>query len=398
MSEAAARHSILVIDDEPDVVASVRDLLRLDYRVLGATRARDGISILGQEDVAVVMTDQRMPEMTGVELLRHVRESHPDITRLLFTGYADVRAVIDAINRGSVYRYITKPWDPDELHTIIRDAVERHDLVTERQRLIAQLERANEGLLRANAELSAASELKSNFIKVASHELRTPLTILVGLAYLAARADVGEPLGGWLRHISNATDRLGRTIDQLTTMLAVQQFERPLARRPVALFALLQEAAEDVRPFVELRRQGLVCDYGPDLGTLAVERTKIRDCLNHLLLNAVKFTPDGGRITLTARRTSDGGAELAVTDTGGGIDAATRARLFEPFFTGLDVSRHSSGVFEYQRRGLGLGLAVVKAFVEMHGGRVELASRVGEGSTFTITLPPAADSPPPPAR
>ena len=140
--EAARRHSILVIDDEPDVVESVRDLLRLDYRVLGATRAREGIGILAQEAIDVVMTDQRMPEMTGVELLHHVRETHPDAIRLLFTGYADIRAVIDAINRGSVYRYITKPWDPDELQSIIRDAVERHDLIEERQRLLAELERS----------------------------------------------------------------------------------------------------------------------------------------------------------------------------------------------------------------------------------------------------------------
>src|SRR5438128_11657426 len=122
---AARRDSILVIDDEPDVVESVRDLLRLDYRVLGATRAREGIGILAQEPVDVVMTDQRMPEMTGVELLHHVRETHPDTVRLLFTGYADVRAVIDASNRGNIYRYITKPWDPEELQGIVCDAGSR---------------------------------------------------------------------------------------------------------------------------------------------------------------------------------------------------------------------------------------------------------------------------------
>src|SRR5262245_37005231 len=116
-------HTILVIDDEPDVVQSVRDLLRLDYRVLGATRAQDGVRILGSEKVDVVMTDQRMPEMSGVELLHQAREAQPNTVRLLFTGYADIGAVIEAINRGNVYRYITKPWDPRELQGIIRDAV-----------------------------------------------------------------------------------------------------------------------------------------------------------------------------------------------------------------------------------------------------------------------------------
>src|SRR2546427_9260698 len=129
--------SILVVDDEADVVESIRELLRLDYRVLVATRTSEAMAILQERPVDVVMTDQRMPEMTGVELLHHVRETQPDTVRLLFTGYADVRAVIDAINQGSVYRYITKPWDATELQAVIRDAVERHDLLLDRTRLMA---------------------------------------------------------------------------------------------------------------------------------------------------------------------------------------------------------------------------------------------------------------------
>ena len=91
------RHAILVVDDEPDVVQSVKDLLRLDYTVHGATSAADGMKILEAHPIDVIMTDQRMPEMTGVEFLKKVRGPHPDATRLLFTGYADISAVIAAI-------------------------------------------------------------------------------------------------------------------------------------------------------------------------------------------------------------------------------------------------------------------------------------------------------------
>jgi len=383
--------SILVVDDEADVAESIRELLRLDYRVLVATRASQALSILQERPVDVIMTDQRMPEMTGVELLHHVRQTQPDTVRLLFTGYADVRAVIDAINHGNIYRYITKPWDPEDLQVVVRDAVERHDLIAERQRLLGELQRTNEELVRANAELAATSELKSNFIRVASHELRTPLTILALLTHLATRVDdVPEPLHGWLVQISGASDRLQRRVDDLTAMLAVEKFERPLARRSLDLFALLESAAEEVRPFIALRNQTLVRDYRQSLGTMELEGEKIRDCLSHLLLNAIKFTPDAGRITLAGRRSPDGGAEIRVSDTGAGIDAATRARVFEPFFTAFDVSGHSSGLFEYERRGLGLGLTVAKAFVEMHGGAVSVESEVGRGTTFTVTLRPPA--------
>src|SRR6185369_9895122 len=106
----AAKPCLLVVDDEPDLVHSVQDLLRFDYRVLGATRASEGLRIMEQEQVHIVMTDQCMPEMTGVEFLRILRDRYPDTIRLLFTAYADIKAVIDSINQGSVYRYITKPW------------------------------------------------------------------------------------------------------------------------------------------------------------------------------------------------------------------------------------------------------------------------------------------------
>src|SRR5438093_4442430 len=155
------RKTILVVDDEPDVVRSVKDLLRLDYRVLGATRATEALELMQKEPVQVVMSDQRMPEMSGVEFLRRAREMRPDAVRLLFTGYADIRAVIDAINQGNVYRYITKPWDPDELQTVIREACERHDLIVQRQELMAELESKNAELEAANKELREANALKS---------------------------------------------------------------------------------------------------------------------------------------------------------------------------------------------------------------------------------------------
>src|SRR5215470_6208742 len=99
----AVRHCLLVVDDEAEVVHSLQDLLRFDYRVLGATRAAEGLKLVEKEDVHIVMSDQRMPEMSGIEFLQQLRERHPDIIRLLFTGYADIKAVIDAINQGSVF-------------------------------------------------------------------------------------------------------------------------------------------------------------------------------------------------------------------------------------------------------------------------------------------------------
>src|SRR5437660_197434 len=375
------RHTLLVVDDEPDVVHSVQDLLRLDYKVLGATRAKEGLRILQEQEVHLVMTDQRMPEMTGVEFLSQVRGDHPEAIRLLFTGYADLKAVVDAINQGNVYRYITKPWDPDDLQTTIRQASEQYDLLVERKRLLAELQMKNLELLRAN-------EIKEAFIRVASHELRTPLTILYGLTQLAlATPGLVQPWLDWLRNSLKAGERLNRLVDQLTKMLLAGQFERPLEKRPTELAPLLKQAAQDVRPFVEQRKQELGVKLEADLGTVNIEAAKIRDSVEHLLLNAIKFTPDQGTICLSARRKPNGDAEITISDCGVGIDPKHLPHVFEPFFTSFDVSRHSSGQFEFGRRGLGLGLSLVKAFVEMHGGQVQAASEPGKGTTFTITLP-----------
>ena len=385
------KHTILVVDDEPDVVKSVQDLLRFDYKVLGATRASDALRMVRENTVHVVLTDQRMPEMTGVEFLRRLRDEYPDTVRLLITGYADIRAVIDAINQGSVYRYITKPWDPEELQAVIREAAERYDLVAERKRLMEELKSKNEQLEQTNDELSRANELKSAFIQVASHELRTPLTILMGLTRLAGgAASQQQPVKSFLDRIEAAGKRMQHLVDQLVAMLQAGRFERPLDRRATDVAGLLLQAADDIRPFVELRGQSLDVQVAPDLGEADLEATKIRDSLNHLLLNAIKFTPDGGRITLAADRVDgpDGAAlRMRVSDTGSGIDAGSMDNLFQPFFTGRDVSHHSSGHYEHGRRGLGLGLSVVKAFVEMHGGTVAVDTQVGRGTTFTITLP-----------
>jgi DNA-binding NtrC family response regulator len=108
----------------------------MEFEVHTAESAQEAIEILQRQPVHVVMTDQRMPEMTGVELLRQVQREWPDAIRMVFTGYADIKAVIDAINHGRIFRYITKPWDPDELRSVLRQACDQYDQIVARKRLL----------------------------------------------------------------------------------------------------------------------------------------------------------------------------------------------------------------------------------------------------------------------
>ncbi|MDB5323676.1 MAG: hupR1, partial [Phycisphaerales bacterium] len=138
-SAATFKRPILVVDDEPEMLFSVRNLLRREFDVHTAGSGADGIKILEEHEIHLVMTDQRMPEMTGVELLRRVKCEHPGAMRLIFTGFADIRAVIDAINQGNVFRYITKPWEPEDLLAALREAGQRYDLIARRNQLLKEM-------------------------------------------------------------------------------------------------------------------------------------------------------------------------------------------------------------------------------------------------------------------
>ena len=330
-----------------------------------------------------------MPGMTGDALLGLARRIHPDAIRMLFTGYADLEAVIKAVNEGHIFRYIVKPWDPEELQSIIGQAAEQYDLLTERKRLIAELKGANATLVRLNASLSEASQLKTAFIEVASHEFNTPITLVLGLSELLMLKEPDRDEGDRqiVAQIARAARQLAKLVADTLTLMRSNEFERTIHRGPADLAILLHEAADRLMPFVELRHLRFDVDVPADLGTFEIDAPKVRDAVLNLLTNALKFTPDGGEIGLSARLAPGDEAEIVIHDRGIGMEPRAVRRLFEPFFTEFDPSRHSTGDFGFEKRGLGLGLSIVRQFVELHGGRIAAESEPGRGTSVTIHLP-----------
>ncbi|MDX2035408.1 MAG: hybrid sensor histidine kinase/response regulator [Isosphaeraceae bacterium] len=385
----AIHHTILIVDDEIDVLESLRHLLHRSYRVLTAGSGEEALELLHHDQVHVILSDQRMPGMTGDAFLAQARRLHPDTVRILFTGYADIQAVTNAVNEGAIFRYVVKPWDADELQTVIRQAVEQYDLVTERKRLLVELQEANERLSNANARLDESNQLKSAFIEVAGHEFNTPITLVLGLSelLLLSKPDRDPAERRIIGQISTSAKQLARLVANTLTMMRSNDFQRRLQREPVDLAALLGETVERVGPFLDARGLRLATAIDPELGIFEIDAAKIRDAVLNLLTNAIKFTPDGGEIRLSARLIRTDEAEIEIVDSGIGLEPRALKRLFEPFFTEFDPSRHSTGDFGFKKRGLGLGLSIVRQFLEMHGGGVKAESRVGEGTTITVTLP-----------
>jgi signal transduction histidine kinase len=385
------RHTILAVDDEPDVLDSLRHLFHRQYNVLIAGSAIEALEALGQAPgaVHVILSDQRMPGMTGDEFLARARVIAPDAIRLLFTGYADIQGVMNAINNGGIFRYILKPWDPMELESILHQAVDQYELLADRRRLIAELQEANSRLTRANRALAEADQLKTAFLEVASHELNTPITIVQGLSdlLLLTEGETGSENHDVVEQINEGTRQLGRLVSNMLKLVAAGEFRDRLRTETLNLEGLVREAVDRVRPFLKARSLDLKMEIDPNLGAFTIDPDKCRDVLMNLLTNAIKFTPDRGEIGLSALLVEPDIAEIVVSDNGIGLEPKALNRLFSPFFTEFDPKHHSSGGFGFGKRGLGLGLYLVRTFVEMHGGAVSARSAPGQGTAVTIRLP-----------
>ncbi|SFF83289.1 Response regulator c-di-GMP phosphodiesterase, RpfG family, contains REC and HD-GYP domains [Duganella sp. CF458] len=182
--------TILCVDDEPNILSSLRRLFRgKGYEVLTAISGAQGLDLLEQQPVDLVISDMRMPEMDGARFLAQVRERWPNTVRLLLTGYSDVQSIQDAINCGEIYRYITKPWDDNDILLIVRHALERHQLELEKQRLEALTLQQNEELKSLNTGLEQKVEertrqLKANFL--------TTIKILSSIAESRGTGQTGQ--------------------------------------------------------------------------------------------------------------------------------------------------------------------------------------------------------------
>jgi response regulator RpfG family c-di-GMP phosphodiesterase len=165
--------TLLCVDDEPNILSSLRRLFRAKgYRVLVAESGDAGLQVLATETVDMVISDMRMPEMDGARFLELVRIRWPDTVRILLTGYADVSSIIEAINRGEIYRYITKPWDDNDMLLLVRDALERKELENEKLRLEELTQRQNDELKALNASLEEKIRERTADLKTANDSLR----------------------------------------------------------------------------------------------------------------------------------------------------------------------------------------------------------------------------------
>ena len=250
---------------------------------------------------------------------------------------------------------------------------------TRQRRALAQ---TNESLFIAGRELAAASGHKSDFLANMSHELRTPLNAIIGFSEVLEQrmfGDLNERQTEYVNDISSSGRHLLNLVNDILDLSKVEAGRMDIDATEFALGDTIEATLLYVRERAASHAIKLASDVPPDLGTLVADERKVRQVLLNLLSNAVKFTPDGGWIGVTACR-KDGEVQVSVRDTGIGIGLEDQAKVFEEF-------RQLGKPSDRSREGTGLGLALAKRFVELHGGRIWFESELAKGTTFTFALP-----------
>ena len=373
---AETRDHVLVVDDEPANQRAVRRALLDECSVLTASSGEEALVVLASEQVALVIADQRMPGMSGTELLAETARIYPNLVRVVLTGYTDLETLVGAINGGQVYHFLSKPWEARELRQVVRRGLERYGAEMERIRLMEELEVA---WGRARSE----AEQKGHLLTLTAHELGTPLHILVNSLELLQETEHTEAATRWIETAQRASRWLARGVAQMNRAGQVQGQSLRLRREDFDLAVLLRDMVTELVTELQRRKLSIETTLPPRMLVWADPRW-IRHAVWGLLSNAVRFTPDGGRIRVEAVREEDD-AIIIVSDSGVGIAPDHLEGIFEPFSTAMgDPLSHTSGLFTFGARGLGLGLATVKGIMQAHGGTASVTSSLGQGSRFVL--------------
>ena len=382
MSEAD--NTILIIDDEPEILLSLNRLLRKDFRVLTANNAEEGVRLLNSSAVQVIISDQRMPGITGVDFFEKVKSDFPDAVRLIRTGYADIEAVIDSINRGNIFRYITKPWNAEELKGIINEAFERYRSARERAELLKQLSDAKLLLERQvekrTDELNEKNKMLNQFLGMAAHDLRSPVSIISGYSdMILSEMYDDSPARSLLEIINSQSSFMLSIIDDLLDIATIEAGKLVLNKRRLDYKDFLRRNIMLNSHFAGKKNIRIEENIPSGDLSLVFDPDKITQVLNNLIGNAVKYSSGGSLIRVSAY-ICDGRVCTDVADEGIGIPEDELNRLFKAF---SKTSVKAPG----GEKSTGLGLLIAKKNVEGHGGAISVKSVSGRGSTFTFSIP-----------
>ena len=400
---------VLVVDDEESVVVTIKAILELDgYEVSTATSAAQARAIIRERALDLDLSDLRLEDGDGLDVLRAVRERSADTVTIMLTGYASLESAIQALRAGA-YDYLVKPSEVEELRSTVARGLERRRLGLELGARVKELEGANREIADLNASLQqrideATAELKeryeqlkeldrtkSQFLSMASHELKTPITAMSGFLQVGLRRirrlleddSTEEQIRTGMRGVLDQLDvvyrqtgKLARLIDELLDVSRIQTGRIEFRYGDVDVGELAQEVVTRIQLTTATHE---ISVKNGETGQIVADRDHLEQVLNNLLTNAIKYSPGGGPIAVEVARV-DEGVRIAVSDRGIGVPEKELDAIFGLFYRSPDRAARDAA-------GMGLGLYISREIVARHGGRIWVESVPSQGSTFYVLLP-----------
>lgn len=355
---------ILYVDDERSNLIVFEATFEDDFRIHLASSAAQALEIVEELPIPVVIADQRMPDMTGVEMFALIRRKHPHIQRVILSGFAESDSIISAINEGQVFQFVRKPWQRPELLAVIRRAMEAHDMALENTSLMERLLVSEQCALLGRATADIA------------HEMGSQLNVLPLIEMVEDDFSQYPQLLQMAEIARGSYDRLRGLVDEIKSIVRQERTEVNL--QLVSLADVIRELLSFLRFNRSFPSSAIVADLRCD-PTILGNKLKLHQVLMNLVNNAkdaIEGQPNG-RIAIHLR-CYKGRVDLSVADNGSGIPKAIQEKIWEPFFS-------TKG-----SRGTGLGLDLVKRLVEAQYGTIQMTSEPGQGTEFTLSFPVVA--------
>jgi signal transduction histidine kinase len=355
------KRDLLYVDDERDNIVVFEAAFEDDFRVFTAESGREALRILDEHPIPVVVSDQRMPEMTGTELFSVMRRRHPHIQRIILTGYTQPEGMIDAINQGQVFHFVKKPWERPYLQSVLIRAFQAHDLSVTNSALTDQL------------VLSERLALLGQATARLAHEMGNHLCLLPLIEYVEDNCAGDTDLVKLASLSRESLQRLSSMIQEVKSFSHLQQ--QDFLKQPLPLAEIVHELVSFLRFDKSVPFRQIVVEVSAEPTALG-NKVKLQQVLLNLIKNAVYAIrgKSDGRIAVTLARQGDT-AVLRVEDNGCGMPPEVQARIWEPFYTTKGAE------------GTGLGLDVCRRLVEAHSGQIRFETTPQVGTTFEVQLP-----------
>ncbi|MBW1740916.1 MAG: response regulator [Deltaproteobacteria bacterium] len=379
--------TVLFVDDDQETLNALKRTLRTEpYTSFFAKSGQEALDLLARERIHIVVTDLSMPEMGGLALLIQVEQKYPEIIRLVLSAHGDRDSILDAINKGSIYRYILKPWDNTELKLIVRKAIDVFNLQQQRRNLLKKLEEHNRLLEKRVEERTKqllAVEREAEIGKYASqivHNLNNPLQAIHGGLELADMIMSDENIDlKDLRECLHAVKSSAFDLKEIISGILIHARNKALHRsEQIDINEIIKRELDFFRlnPIYKYQIEKHV-DLSDNLPCIVGNPIQIKQIIDNLVKNAIDAMEHSPEKRLTVEtRLEDKAVVIRISDTGEGIAEEDLARIYSPDFTTKPIGK-----------GTGLGLASVKTMVDAYSGDIQVESRKGEGTTFTVRIP-----------